>query len=162
MKTNNFTMISAIIIDDQQECIDDLIYLLDKNQLPVKVFATANTGAEGLAAILKHEPDLLFLDIVMPGMSGFEMLELIPKINFQLIITTSNDKFAIQSIRSSALDFLLKPIKLIELKEAIERLLAKKEIPSKVQIDLLNDILKERNKPIKKIALSVSDGVELI
>jgi two-component system, LytTR family, response regulator len=155
-------MISAVIIDDQQECIDDLLYLIEKNKLPVNVLATANSGNEGLAAILKHKPELLFLDVVMPGMSGFELLELLPNPDFQLIITTSIDKYAVQAIRSSALDFLIKPIKLAELREAINRSIEKKDLPNKSQINLLRDNLKDRNIPIRKIALTISDGVELV
>jgi len=155
-------MISAIIIDDEQECIDDLLYLIKKNNLPVNVIATANSGQEGLVAILKHKPQLLLLDVVMPEMSGFEMLELLPKIDFHLIITTSVDKYAIQAIRSSALDFLLKPVKDSELSDAIKRSVEKLQITSREQVNLLQENLKERNTPIKKIALTVSDGVELV
>jgi two-component system LytT family response regulator len=155
-------MISTVLIDDQQECIDDLSYLIKKNKLPLKVIATANSGAEGLAAILKHKPKLVLLDIVMPGMSGFEMLDLLPTPDFHLIVTTSEDKYAIQAIRSSAIDFLLKPVKGKELTDAISRSVEKRDVPSKEQISLLHDNLKEKNKPAKKIALTVSDGVELV
>ena len=155
-------MISAIIIDDQQECIDDLIYLIEKNKLPVSVLNASTSGTEGLAAILKHKPELVFLDVVMPGMSGFEMLELLPNPEFQLVITTSIDKYAVQAIRLSALDFLIKPIKLAELTEAINRSIEKKASPNKAQINLLRDNLKDRNIPLRKIALTISDGVELV
>ena len=79
-------MITTVLIDDQQKSIDDLSYLFEKLKMPVSVVATANSGKDGLVAILKHKPKMVFLDIVMPGMSGFEMLELIPKIDFSLII----------------------------------------------------------------------------
>lgn len=155
-------MISAVLIDDQQECIDELLYLIKKNQLPVKVLATSNSGAEGLASILKHKPQLVLLDIVMPGMSGFEMLDLLPNPDFHLIVTTSEDKFAVQAIRSSAIDFLLKPVKAKELIDAVNRCIEKRDVTSKEQLNLLHDTLKDRSKPIKKIALSVSEGVELV
>ncbi|HNS11068.1 MAG TPA: LytTR family DNA-binding domain-containing protein [Bacteroidia bacterium] len=154
--------ISVIIIDDQQEAIDDLLYLFDSNKLPVKVLATSTSGADGLAAILKHKPQLVFLDVVMPGMSGFEMLELLPAIEFQIIITTSIDKYAIQAIRASALDFLLKPVKASELRESIDRAIKKSTIPSRSQFHLLSDNLKERNKKLEKIGVPISDGVQLI
>lgn len=155
-------MITTIIIDDEQDCIDDLLYLIKKNNIPVNIVATANSGKDGLVAILKHKPQLLLLDVVMPEMSGFEMLDLLPKIDFHLIITTSVDKYAIQAIRSSALDFLLKPVKATELADAINRSAEKLEKTSKIQINLLQENLKTRNTPIKKIALSVSDGIELV
>jgi YesN/AraC family two-component response regulator len=71
-------MISAVIIDDEQFCIDDLKYLLEKNQLPVNIVGSSSSGQQGIELINKHNPDLVFLDIVMPVMSGFEMLEKIP------------------------------------------------------------------------------------
>jgi len=154
--------ITTVIIDDQQDSVEDLLYLIEKYQLPLIVVGTANSGNEGLAAILKFKPQLVFLDIVMPGMSGFEMLELLPGLDFHLIVTTSIDKYAIQAIRSSAIDFLLKPVKHSELKDAIERVEKTSAIPSRTQLGLLQDILRERNNPIKKIALTINDGVELV
>ncbi len=155
-------IITTVIIDDQQDSIDDLLYLIKKCQLPLDVVGTANSGNEGLVAILKYKPQLVFLDIVMPGMSGFEMLELIPGLDFHLIVTTAMDKYAIQAIRSSAIDFLLKPIKQSELKDAIERVEKSSSLPTRTQLGLLQAILRERNQPIKKIALTINDGVELV
>jgi two-component system LytT family response regulator len=154
--------ITAVIVDDLQESIDDLLYLLKKDHPGVEVVATALSGQEGLAAILKHKPQLLFLDVVMPGMSGFEMLELLPDLGFRLIITTSDDQYAIRAIRSSALDFLLKPIRGNELREAIGRVSAISSHPDKNQIRLLEKSLSEKSKSITRIALTVSDGVELV
>jgi len=156
------TIISAVIIDDQQEAVEDLQYLIDKENPSVKVIASANSAQEGLVAILKHRPQLVFLDVVMPGMSGFELLELVPEINFHLVITTSFDQYAIQAIRSSAIDFLLKPVKASELKEAIERSRAKPAPTSKSQVALLEENLKSASQPIKKIALTIADGVQLV
>jgi len=155
-------MINAIIIDDEQECINDLKYLITKHKLPVEIIATATNGNEALVQILRHKPQLIFLDVVMPGMSGFEMLELLPSIDFQLIITTSMDKYAVQAIRSSALDFLLKPIKVSELQDAIARANEKNQHPTRSQLNLLQDTLKTNNQSIRKIALNNADGVELV
>ncbi len=155
-------MLPAIIIDDQQESIDDLKYLIEKHKIPVEVVATATSGNEGLAAILKHKPRVVFLDIVMPGMSGFELLDLLPKMDFHLIITTSVDKYAIQAIRASALDFLLKPVKAKELEEAVRRAMEKTEAPQKEQLDFLKNTLRERPGSIRRVAITVSDGVQLV
>jgi two-component system LytT family response regulator len=154
--------LATIIIDDQPDAVEDLQYLIEKNELPLQVVATAHSGAEGLAAILKHKPQLVFLDVVMPGMSGFEMLDLLPGLDFHLIITTSVDQYAIQAIRSSALDFLLKPVKQSELKDAVARAVEKTTQPTRPQLHLLQDHLRERSRPIRKIALNISDGVELV
>ena len=155
-------MLTTIIIDDQQEAIDDLNYLISKHALPVQVVATATSGQEGLAAILKHKPQLLFLDIVMPGMTGFEMLELLPQMDFHLVITTSVDKYAIQAIRSSALDFLLKPVRANELEDAVRRAMTRTDKPAKEQLTLLSDSLRDRSGSIRRIAVTISEGVELV
>lgn len=154
--------ITTVIIDDQQDSIDDLLYLVEKHKLPINILATAKSGSEGLVAILKHKPQLVFLDIVMPGMSGFEMLDLLPGLDFHLIVTTSVDKYAIQAIRASALDFLLKPVNPEELKDAISRVIEKSTPPTVQQLNLLHDSINDRTNPIKKIALPVSGGIELI
>lgn len=156
------SFITAVIIDDQPQAIEDLLYLMERDELPVKILGTANSGKDGLIAVLKHKPQLVFLDVVMPGMSGFEMLELLPEINFHLIITTSDDQYAIQAIRASALDFLLKPVRPQELKDAVERSVNKQELPNKNQISMLESTMRERTPPSRKIALSISDGMELV
>lgn len=154
--------ITTVIIDDQQDSIDDLLYIIKKEKLPLNVVGTANSGSEGLVTILKYKPKLVFLDIIMPGMTGFEMIDLLPGLDFQLIVTTSMDKFAVQAIRASALDFLLKPVKPSELKDAVDRVLSQNITPTtRQQVSLLHDNFHERNQPIKKIALAVSDGIEL-
>lgn len=86
----------------------------------------------------------------MPGMSGFEMLDLLPQINFNLIVTTSDDKFAVQALRFSAIDFLLKPVKPTELKDAVQRCIEKSASPSKKQIHLLQENMSESHHHIKK------------
>jgi len=154
--------LTAVIVDDEPEAVEDLSYLLEREKLPVDILATAHTGAEGLAAILKHKPNLLFLDIVMPGMSGFEMLKLLPSLEFHLIVTTSDDSYAIQAIRTSALDFLLKPVKAAELQAAVTRALSKREAPDKIQLSMLQENLQSRPKKMTKIALPVAAGVELV
>lgn len=155
-------MISAVLIDDEQDCIDDLLLLIKKQKLPIQILAIAKSGSDGITAILKHKPNLVFLDVLMPGMNGFEMLELLPEVNFKLIISTSMDKFAIQALRASALDFLLKPVKASELYAAVHRAIEDRSTTSKSQISLLNENLNTTNHHIKKIALSISDGIQLV
>jgi two-component system LytT family response regulator len=152
----------TVIIDDEKECIEDLEYLISKHDLPLDVVATASSGNEGLAAILKHKPQIVFLDVVMPGMTGFEMLELLPELNFQLIITTSKDEYAIQAIRSSAIDFLLKPVKAAELKDAVDRAQKQAPVPDRKQIGLLSDNMKQPSGISDRIALVIKEGVQLV
>ncbi len=103
-------MIAAIIIDDESHCLVTLSMLLDEYCPEVSILEQCNSAKRGLEAIEKHQPALVFLDIEMPTMNGFEMLEHVNYLNFFIIFTTSYDQYAIKAIRFSALDYLLKPV----------------------------------------------------
>lgn len=87
-------MINALIIDDEQHCIDALVTDVNKNCSNVTVLSTWSSAKDGMLAIKKHKPQLLFLDVEMPWMNGFEMLEVLHEINFSIIFTTAFDRFA--------------------------------------------------------------------
>src|SRR5215467_5936461 len=114
-------MIKAIIIDDEQHCIDALKADLDKYCGNVEIAATCSSGKEGIFAIKKHKPRLIFLDVEMPWMNAFEMLEMLDHIDFCIIFTTAYDKFAARAFRISAVDYLLKPVDSNDLKIAVEK-----------------------------------------
>ena len=113
--------IKSLIIDDDpfiQELLRDKL----NQYLPeVEVTGSANSGTEGLKLIEEHQPDLIFLDVEMADMTGFEMLAELKDISFQTIFITSYSHYAIKAIRFNALDYLVKPIDLGELKQAIKR-----------------------------------------
>ena len=94
-------MIKTIIIDDEQNCIDSLAFDLQKHCKEVEIMETCVSPKQGLLAIKKHKPDLVFLDVQMPWMSGFEMLELLDEINFAIIFTTAFDQFAAKAFNVS-------------------------------------------------------------
>jgi two-component system, LytTR family, response regulator len=114
-------MIKAIIIDDEANCITALQNDLKMLCPQVTVADVCRTAREGLQAIKKHQPDLVFLDVKMPGMTGFDMLETIADISFQVIFTTAHDEFAARAFRVSAVDYLLKPIDGDELATAVNK-----------------------------------------
>ena len=103
-------MIKTIIIDDEPYCCDALEVLLQRYCPEVQVVGICHSGKEAIKAIQEVQPQLVFLDIEMPQMNGFELLEKLPSISFELIFTTSYDQYAIRAIRFSALDYLLKPV----------------------------------------------------
>jgi two-component system, LytTR family, response regulator len=120
-------MLKTIIIDDEpaaREKLDLLIkkYCSDK----IEIAAVCSSAEEGIAAIEKHHPDLIFLDVEMPSMTGFDMLRKLNKISFDIIFTTAHDHYAIKAIKFSALDYLLKPIDLEQLRESVNKALEKK------------------------------------
>jgi len=96
-----------------------------------------NSAAKGIEVIRKYKPDVIFLDIEMPHMNGFDMLEQFDKFFFDIVFCTAYDQFAIKAFRYSALNYLLRPVDPEDLKETIHRLEEKKATPSRDQIDLL-------------------------
>ena len=157
-------MIKAIIIDDEQHCISALQHDLAMFCPNVTVVATCNSGKNGILAINMHKPDLVFLDIEMPLMDGFEMLAQLEGMrSFELIFTTAYNQFVMRALRLSAVDYLLKPIDNTELSLAIgrvEKQLRKNENTGQ-RIDnlVLNNSLDAEKQ---KIALPQRDGYEFI
>lgn len=104
-------MIRAIIIDDEPLAIDSLALLLKKKcKEDVQVIATCNSPRLGRALIEEHKPDLVFLDVEMPGMSGIDLLRSFPQPDFHVVFVTAFDAYAIEALRLSAIDYLLKPV----------------------------------------------------
>jgi len=120
------------------------------------------SAKKGLEAIEKFKPDLVFLDIEMPVMNGFELLEQFKQIPFSVIFTTSYDQYAIKAIRFSALDYLLKPIDPKELIAAIQKVQTQKVHPSPDQFRMLMDQVQNRGTKFTRVAIPTSDGFELI
>lgn len=100
-------MIRAFVIDDEPYSCEALVELLNRYCPDVHVVNVCHSGEEALSAMKEHAPQLVFLDIEMPRMNGFELLEKAGELNFELVFTTSYDQFAIKAIRMSALDYLL-------------------------------------------------------
>ncbi|MEO5570081.1 MAG: response regulator [Bacteroidia bacterium] len=152
-------MLSTILIDDQEICTEMLKDMLEKDNSEVSISAVCNSGKEGIKAIRKHEPDLVILDVEMPGMSGFEMLREIKDPDFEVIFTTAFDKYSIEAIRFSALDYLLKPIIPHELKAAIEKVEHKQNKNINRQFKTLFKNLQETRRPVNQVALPALEGL---
>jgi len=154
-------MIKAIIIDDEMHCIEALSILLQEYCADVKVMGQCRSAKKGLEEIEKIKPDLVFLDIEMPAMNGFDMLEQLEEINFAIIFTTSYDQYAIKAIHFSALDYLLKPIEVNELVNAVKKVREQRHFPMAEQFQML---LKKINgkDDFNKIAVPTSEGFELV
>jgi two-component system LytT family response regulator len=126
-------MITAIIIDDEPASSQALAMKISKISEDIEVINCFNSPKEATKNIEKLQPDLVFLDIEMPEMDGFGFLEQFPNRNFEVIITTAHGEYAIQAVRQSAIDFLLKPVNLEELELALVRL--RQKITAKTKND---------------------------
>ena len=113
--------IRSIIIDDEEHAQRSLTKLLSWIAEEVEVVQTCSSAKEGLLAILEHQPDLVFLDIEMPRMTGLEMLQKIREKNFHVIFVTAYDEYAIDAFKANAIDYVLKPVDEERLLEALEK-----------------------------------------
>jgi two-component system, LytTR family, response regulator len=154
-------MIKAILIDDEVHCLDTLNMLLSDHCPDVQVIEQCVLAKKGLEAIEKLKPDLVFLDIEMPVMNGFELLEQLLTISFPIIFTTSYDQYAIKAIRFSALDYLLKPIDPKELISAVKKVQEERHLPIPEQFQILLNQIQGRGG-FSKIAVPTAEGFELI
>jgi two-component system LytT family response regulator len=158
-------MIKAVIIDDEQHSIDTLRWKLDNYCPQVEIMASFNNPSDGIIYLRNNPPDLLFLDIEMPMLNGFDVLEELGKeLPFDIIFITAYDNFGIQAVKFSALDYLLKPVQNKELKEAIEKHLKKSQhkIPGEQIEMLLSNVYEERKGGIGKIALASKESIEFV
>jgi len=149
-------MIRAIIIDDEEKArktLSDSLSLYCKN---INVIAQADGIKTGLNTIEKHSPDVVFLDIMMTDGSGFDLLELLPSINFDVIFVTASDKYAVKAFQFSAVDYILKPIKPQELLRAVGKL---KESIGVEAINKKLEVLLSNKNNFEKIALPSIDGL---
>src|ERR1700744_1477344 len=155
-------MINAFIVDDEPYCTEALAILLGRYCPQVHIEGIYNSGAQALGPIRELQPQLLFLDIEMPRMNGFELLEKVKDLDFELIFTTSYDQYAIKAIRHSALDYLLKPIDREELQLSIQKAEQRLKAPLPQQIDLLFQKLQSPNNLFTKIAIPTMEGLQMV
>ena len=156
-------MIHALIVDDEKKCISLLQKMLHTAFPEIEIIASSTNPAEAIKLILKHEPNLVFLDIEMPNLNGFEVLKATRDIQYDVVFTTAYQQYAINAIRFAALDYLLKPIDKDELIQTIHRYKAKyKKSNQQQQFDLLFDNLKNITNPSNKISIATTEGVIFI
>lgn len=157
-------MINAIIIDDEPNNITNLQQLLKQHCSTVTVAATAGDAGEGRKLLQMHQPELLFLDIQMPGENGFDLLKSLPAYDFEIIFVTAYDKYGIQAVKFSAIDYLLKPINTEELKQAVEKVQAKQKLKKQnLQLEnLISFLQQQQHKEEHRIALPTAKETRFI
>ena len=158
-------MIKILIVDDERSAVRILKVLIEKHILVEKQIEVSNDPAEALKLMKTFKPSLVMLDIEMPGMNGFDFMNKASEWDFDVIFTTAYDQYAIKAIRFSALDYLLKPIDIVELKNAINRHIVKKQSSNgssqQPLVDNLIFNLKQKSLEQFKLALSTSEGTFL-
>jgi two-component system, LytTR family, response regulator len=153
--------IKVILIDDEERATDSLQLIIGRFFPQIDHVRCCNDVTKAAQLIHNLQPDLVFLDIRMPFLSGFELLDLIPNKNFKIIFTTAYDEYAIRAIRFSAFDYLLKPIDVEDLVSAVKRFLHLRENPLQ-QHDLFHNFaanIKEADSKRFRLALPSKKGV---
>jgi two-component system LytT family response regulator len=157
-------MINAIIIDDEQHCIDRLTTLLKNHARDIRLLGSYQDPAEGIQAILDHKPDLLFLDIQLRDITAFDLLGTLTQSHTpDIIFTTAHDKYAVQAFRYSAIDYLLKPIDPTQLAEAITK--SRQSITAKDsdrKIDTLLHNLRNLQGANRRLCVPVVNGLVVL
>lgn len=148
--------VTAVLIDDETNNLDNLTRLLEKYCPEVQVTGTALNADEGREQLTRLRPDLVFLDIQMPGKSGLDLLRELPDHPFGIIFVTAHDQYGIQAVKFAALDYLLKPVDVGELQQAVRTALrAHAEKKKNLQLDCLVDLLRnQQRKDEHRIALA--------
>ncbi|MEO6286506.1 MAG: LytTR family DNA-binding domain-containing protein [Dyadobacter sp.] len=146
-------MINCLIIDDEQHCIDTLAAMI-KARFSAKVSVIGSTTDSRKAAemIAQHQPDVLFIDVEMPHINGIQIVDAVANRNFAVIFTTAYDRYALQALKTEAVDYLLKPISLAELGEAIDK--------ASQRLQFLRSDGQKKDQPLpQKLLLPTSKGL---
>lgn len=157
-------MLKVLLIDDEERATDSLRLMIEKTIPEIGQVIVCNDARRAADLIHNYKPGLVFLDIQMPHLNGFQLLEKMPNKNFKIIFTTAYNEYAIQAIRFSAFDYLLKPIDVEELQGAVRRFLESSENYSQ-QYELLKNIMHNIEAPSAgdfRLALPTREGVHFL
>lgn len=152
-------MIKCVIVDDEPRNNEVLQNLLETYCGGVTIAGTALSVEDATVLIKRTNPDLVFLDIEMPGQNAFDLLENIRPVHFEVVFVTAFDKYAVRAFRTGAIDYLLKPVSIDELKDAVERVtnrLTTKSLNTRIEAYL--DSINNKNA-IQRIAIATKDGL---
>ena len=155
-------MLKCLIIDDEQDGRDVLSMLIADYCPDLTVIETCSNGKDGVRAILKHQPDIVFLDINMPDMTGFEVLDCVKNLKLKVVFVTAYNQHAIRAFKYSAIDYILKPPSPQAIIEAVEKAKLVEFKGSTGQYELLINQLKNEDHIPDVIALPMADGLQVV
>lgn len=157
-------MKSAVIVDDDLLSANVLADMLSPYSAYIRVLKIFTSPSEALEYLQHHRIELVFLDVVMPGLSGFELMEQLGKIEFDVIFVTAHEHYALKAIKFGAIDYLLKPLSIQDISKTINKYLARPKNPNEyllmLQSILHNVKFKEQN--LQRVALPAFDGLEVV
>ncbi|WP_067145763.1 LytR/AlgR family response regulator transcription factor [Pseudotamlana agarivorans] len=148
--------LKALIVEDDRFMATVLADMLEHHRDIISVVGVSSTGNEAISMITERQPQVVFLDVELPDMTGFEMLGQLEGINFQTIFTTAHSDYAIKAFRFNALDYLVKPIKENELEESLNRLLKSNDNSIAIKNALLN--IESKSVEEQKLVLPTQQG----
>src|SRR5579863_10048978 len=154
--------ITAILIDDELSSLQNLRQKLEEFCRSVRVVAVAQKPEEGLLLIRHYRPDVLFLDIEMPKMSGFGLLQELGDYDTEIIFTTAYNQYAIDAVRISAFDYLVKPVSITDLQNAVGRLVSLRATQTRERLQVLKDSIGDIKSQDQKIAVPTNEGLEFV
>lgn len=155
-------MLNTIIVDDENRAIKTLQLILNEYCKEVNVIDTASSALEAIKIINNKLPDLVFLDIEMPNGNGFDVLEAFPNRNFDVIFVTAYNNFALKAIKFAVADYILKPIDIEEVTNAVNKIVERKKQSIQTQPDLSTLINNIKNQGQRKISIPTSNGIEFV
>lgn len=156
--------IKALLIDDEVPACQTLDWLLKEYCPEIVVTGMVHSAGEARNFLQHQQVDVLFLDISMPGETGFELLQSLPKNKYAVVFITAHNEYAIKAFREAAVDYLLKPVDADELKEAVQKINARLRVPAPEYFQAVQDLLLNMQAPNKNLRISVAhaEGMHLI
>jgi two-component system, LytTR family, response regulator len=152
----------AIIIDDEKDSIKILEVMIRKFAPSVDVVATCTDPVDALEKIKTLKPQVIFVDVHMPQLTGFELLEQTDRSSFDVIFTTSSEQHVLKALKTGAIDYLLKPVQGEELKIAVEKVAVKRNQVPAAQLEMLMNYFKPQKPKVKRVALTASDHLVFV
>jgi two-component system LytT family response regulator len=155
-------MLRTIIVDDEKHCVKTLEIAISKYCPDVEIIAKCTSPIEAIQCINEKNPDLLLLDIEMPRMNAFELLEKLEKIDFEIIFTTAYDQYALDAFKVNAVDYLLKPIDEKDLIHSIKKIKERKHVSESYIEFIIEKIQKNTMGGLKRIPIPSAEGLTFV
>lgn len=154
-------MLTAVLVDDMPQALELLESDIQSNSFDIEIIGTAQSVVEAAKLLRNTKPDILFLDIMLGDGTGFDLLDIVPDLNSKIIFVTASDEYAIRAFKFAAIDYVLKPYSLDELKNSIDK--AKQQLhPDNERLGILKDTLSTANKKPQKISLHTLEKISVV